>query len=208
MNCLSQRSEVCRPLVPAPGAFAPSRWRTAATLLAVLCSVGLAAGTRGAEEPVAKEHQIKAAFIFNFLKFAEWPEKKFADASDPIVIGVVAEGPICSALEAAVKGRKINGRDIVVKVHKSGGRLDAVHLLCLAGVSDARVTEHLAAARDRNVLTVGDSEHFARAGGMIIFVPEGDKMRFEINIEAVERDGLKISAQLQKLAKSIRRQKE
>jgi hypothetical protein len=159
-----------------------------------------------AEPAVPKEYQIKAAFLYNFTKFVEWPAEKFQDATSPVVIGVFGKNPFGSELELAVKGRKVNGRDIVVKQIETPAEAKTVHVLFAGADESPRYAQLEDALKEGSVLGVGESEAFVRSGGTILFVLEGDKVRFEININSAERAGLKISAQLQKLAKAIRKQ--
>lgn len=159
----------------------------------------------GAEIASAKEHQLKAAFIYNFLKFVEWPTNRLQETNTPIIIGVTGGSPIGPALEAVVKDRRLNGRELIVRVVDSPEAAKATHLLFVAGSEDLRLDGLLLALARNGTLTVGESESFANHGGMIRFKLEEEKLRFDINMDAVELDGLKISAQLQKLAKSVRR---
>ncbi len=169
------------------------------------CAIGwlwlglLIAGVSGGE-PATKEYQVKAAFLYNFAKFVDWPARSFPDANAPIVIGVLGESPFGDELEKLAKGRRINGRPIVVRwVSAEGAR--SCHLLFVGAGDEGR----FAGIKDGlpGVLTVGESDGFSRRGGMINFVFEGEKIRFEINVGQAEAEGLKISAQLQKLATKI-----
>lgn len=159
----------------------------------------------GAELPVSKEYRIKAAFLYNFTKFIEWPAKSFSGATDPIVIGVLGPAALGAELERIVQGRRVNGRAIVVKQVDAVAEVRSTHLLFVSAPEDARFAEVASAIEGSPVLTVGESSLFARAGGAISFVLEDDKVRFEINIASAERTGLHISAQLQKLATVVRR---
>lgn len=152
---------------------------------------------------VSKEYQLKAAFLYNFAKFVEWPAERFANETSPIVIGVVGRNPFEAELANIVKGRTVNGRAIVVKSITTASEVRSLHLLFLPGGEETRLPA--AAWRDVAVVTVGESAEFAALGGTITFTQEGDKVRFEINLATAERDGLKISAQLLKLAASVRR---
>jgi len=177
-------------------------------LLIFLTLAGLFSGTNRlpAEEPAEpKESQIKAAFVFNFTKFVEWPAARFAAADSPIIIGVFGKSPVAQQLPDAIKDRKVNGRGIVFKPIEKIEDTKSVHLLFVPASADSEVVELLKVMKGTSVLTIGESEVFAKAGGMINFVREGDKVRFEINTDSAEQAGLKISAQLQKLAKSVRR---
>lgn len=173
-------------------------WLTLSLLL------GAAAGLARASE-ISKESQIKAAFVYNFLKFVEWPADKLTNNDSALTIGVLGKGPITSELQKAVKDRRINGRELVVKTVETAEAARGLHLLFVTASEDNRLDSLLAQTADASVLTVGESEQFAKRGGIITFVLEGDKLRFEINIDAAEAANLKISAQFQKLAKTVRR---
>lgn len=172
-------------------------WSCAALWLAAL-------GAFGAE--ASREHQIKAAFLYNFTKFVEWPATAFAGPETPLVLGVVGQGTLAGELEKVVKDRKFNGRDLIVKTILSPAAAKDVHLLYVASGEDAQIDAIMAGLKGASTLTVGESEAFVRKGGIINFVPEADKVRFELNSAAADRAGLKVSAQLQKLAKTVRKQ--
>ena len=156
-----------------------------------------------ARAQVAKEYQIKAAYLYNFAKFVEWPAERFADDRAPLVIGIWGKDPFGEELQAIARGHKINGRNIVIKQVETAEEAGGVHLLFFSDGGDGRLAEILAALKGNAVLTVGQSDKFIAAGGMINFVREADKVRFEIDADAAERAGLKISAQLLKLAKPV-----
>jgi hypothetical protein len=171
----------------------------------LLCGWASIGPVAAAEALSAKEHQVKAAFIYNFAKFVEWPAGSFESTNSPLVIGVVGKSPISAALEATVKDRKINGRAIIVKGVETLAVARETHLLCFPASEDNRMNGLLPELAGSSVLTIGESGAFASTGGMINFIMEGDKFRFDINMSAAEKAGLKVSAQLQKLAKTVRR---
>ncbi len=152
---------------------------------------------------VTKEYQLKAAFLFNFTKFVEWPATRFADDASPIVIGVLGRNPFEGELANIVKGRAVNGRGIAVKSVTGADDLLTVHLLFVPGGEEPLL--RAAAWQNAAIVTVGESAAFAALSGTITFKPEGDKVRFDINLETAERDQLKFSAQLLKLAAAVRR---
>jgi hypothetical protein len=158
-----------------------------------------------AQVRTAQEYQLKAAFVFNFLKFVDWPAHRFPDAGTPVVIGVVGESPTGDALRLAVQSRTINGRAVVVTTVDTPAAARSAHLLLVPAGEDKRLDQWLAGLEGAAVLTVGETPAFAQRGGMFTFGLEGDKLRFEINMDAVEREKLKVSAQLQKLARSVQR---
>ena len=164
-----------------------------AGLLLVAATVAFSA------EPVSKEYQLKAAFVYNFAKFVEWPAQSFASADSPIIITILGRNPFGDELENTVRGRKINGHPIVVRLIQAASAARGTHLLFVSAAEDGRFGDP-----GNGVLTVGESASFAKQGGIIIFTPDEDKLRFEINAAAANQSGLKISAQLQKLASAIR----
>ena len=171
-----------------------------ATFLGLALTLGLVNGSV-ADPTVAKEYKVKAAFIYNFAKFVAWPAQKFADGNAPLVIGVLGPNPFGDELENALNGRQVNGRPVVVRQFDNPEAAKAAHLLFVSLNDEPRLRRAL---KEYGVLTVGQSELFARSGGMITFTFEDDKLRFEINVGAAEQAGLKISSQLQKLAKNVR----
>jgi len=158
-----------------------------------------------ADAPVSKEYQLKAAFLYNFTKFVEWPSHRFAQTNSPIVIGVLGRNPFGDELEKIVKDRKVNGRDILVTNITASAGVKAVHMVFISAGEEELWRETLASLRNTAVLTVGESAVFARTGGMINFTLQADKVRFEINQDPAETAGLKLSAQLLKLATAVNR---
>jgi hypothetical protein len=171
-------------------------------LWAVPSNAGAADGAAAAP---GRECEIKAAFLYNFTKFIDWPAQTFANADAPIVIGVLGDSPCVQALERLVQDRKVNGRTIVVRRIASAAEAKVTQLLFVGSAQEAQFAGLEPAIESLPVLTVGESPGFATLGGAIDFVPQGDKIRFEINIDAAEHAGLKISAQLQKLAVVVHR---
>jgi len=158
-----------------------------------------------ADAPVSKEYQLKAAFLYNFTKFVEWPSHRFAQTNSPIVIGVLGRNPFGDELEKIVKDRKVNGRDILVTNITASAGVKAVHMVFISAGEEELWRETLASLRNTAVLTVGESAVFAQTGGMINFTLQADKVRFEINQDPAETAGLKLSAQLLKLATAVNR---
>lgn len=177
------------------------RWPALLTLLAVLSTVAQPAFSGNLS--ASREYQLKAAFLYNFTKFIEWPPQSFSGTSAPIVIGVLSDSPLGSELVQVVKDRNVNGRSIVVKRIETAAEARLTHLLFVGAGEGGRFVELEPAIRGSSIVTIGESPSFAQAGGTINFVLEDDKVRFEINMDSAEHAGLRISAQLQKLAKLI-----
>ena len=166
---------------------------------AVLGTNGLAAEA----DPVLLEDKVKAAFVFNFTKFIEWPSNAFEKVDTPFVVAVLGADGIASAMEEAVRDKKAHNRPLTVRrLTRIDGIGDgsACHLLFVGRSEQARMAEILRRLDKAGVVTVADSEGFLNQGGMINFIMEAKRVRFEVNTVAAERAGLKISSQLLKLA--------
>lgn len=162
------------------------------------------AASGSATEPVSKEYQLKAAFLYNFTKFVEWPTNRLVVKDEPIVIGVLGNNPFGKELAKAVEGRTQNGHPFLVSNLTAASEAKTVHLLFVPRGQETAFEEQGVAALAAGVLTVGESEAFARLGGIISFTTEADKIRFEINLDEAEQNGLKISSKLLQLAKAVR----
>jgi hypothetical protein len=164
-----------------------------------------AVGSAPMRAEVSREYQLKAAFLYNFAKFVEWPAARFEGADAPIVIGVMVDNPFEDELEKAINGRQAGGRSLVVRRVTSGEEARGVHLLFVPAAQEARFAEWTESLAGAAVLTVGESGEFSGRGGVIAFVREADKVRFAVNLEAADAHRLKISAQLLKLAVAVHR---
>ena|SRR5258706_4827652 len=167
--------------------------------------LGLASGTSAADttEPPS-EYQLKAAVIFNFTKFIEWPDSAFAGPDTPYKIGVIGENPFEDELEKVVRDKKLGGRAFIVKQIKAVADVKTCHMLFISQSERKRLQEILKAAERGSVLTISELDRFMQSGGMIHFVMEGNKVRFEINDDAAKKAGLRISSKLLNLARRDR----
>ncbi len=175
-----------------------ARMCVAAALTALL---GLAA--HATQLRAATEYEVKAAFLFNFAKFVEWPASAFAGEQAPLVIAVVGDDPFGSALDEVVKGKSVHGRPIMVQRLRWHQDLRACHVLYVGSSKRGRVRKVLETLKEAPVLSVGEAEEFARDGGIINFIMVQSKVRFEINPSAAKRARLEISSQLLRLGKIV-----
>lgn len=149
---------------------------------------------------VPREYQLKAVFLFNFAQFVEWPPTAFPEAGAPIYIGVLGDDPFGPILEQVVRGETIHHRRLVIKRSRQLEDLKACHLLFISRSEEGQLAQILAGVAGASILTVGETEQFAHRGGVINFTLQENKIRFEINLHAAERAGLKISSKLLQLA--------
>jgi hypothetical protein len=147
----------------------------------------------------SREYQLKAAFIYNFAQFIEWPDKAFAKANSPIVITVLGDNPFGNVLDQVTKGKQIRGREIVVHYVKDPAAIGQTHVLFIGAPHNQNPGQILGGLN--GVLTIADTDNFTGAGGMIRFFSEENKLRFEINTKATDKAGIKVSAKLLQLAK-------
>jgi hypothetical protein len=160
--------------------------------------------SKGYAQDSPSQYQVKAAYLFNFLKFVQWPEDAFQDSLAPIVIGIVGDDPFGEALPQVVVGKTVQGRDLVIRKFHDGEDLRGSHILFISASEKKRLPQLLASLRGSSVLTVGDMDHFVESGGMIQFLIEDSRVRFAIDAGAATRSRLKISAKLLTLARTFK----
>jgi hypothetical protein len=148
------------------------------------------------------EYQVKAAFLFNFIKFVDWPAAQLP-AGAPVTICVLGDDPFGTDLDETVEGRVVNGRRLLVRRLERARDAEPCHVLFIAGSEEARLAAVLDAVKATSILTIGDMDAFAAKGGMIQLTLSDKKVRFEINREAAERAGVRISSQLLRLATAV-----
>lgn len=151
------------------------------------------------------EQKLKSAFLYNFTKFVEWRAERFANANDPIVIGLLADDSMQQEVLAITANRQVNGRTLVVRRIDSLADLQAAHLVYVDAAAQSRYDGLRKNAQSLEALVVGDGDGCAAHEDAICFVQQGDKLRFEIHAISAERSRIKISAQLQKLALAVHR---
>jgi hypothetical protein len=176
--------------------------RRVAALLAALALL-VNSGRAGAQSPTPGEYQIKAAFLFHFAQFVDWPPEAFKQPDSPIIYCTIGEDPFAGALDAALKGKTQGARAFEVRHLKGSEETQACQLLFIGAAEKKNITAALASVEGRATLTVGETEHFAADGGVIGFCLEDNKIRFEINLRAAEHARLQISARLLALAKTV-----
>ena len=152
-------------------------------------------------EDLMDEYQVKAAFLYNFARFVEWPFESFQRSNEPLTICVLGIDPFGSSLDDTVAGRAIEGRSLAVRRISSIRQIAGCHVLFVSSAESKRSPPALAEIRTPGVLTVGDSGAPEMDGLIINFRLEGGKVRFAINLEAADRGRLRISSRLLSLAR-------
>ena len=156
-----------------------------------------------AQASATKEYQVKAAFLYNFAQFVEWPSNTFANAEAAFGIGILGDDPFGKALDETVRGESIQNHRLIIQRSQRIEDLQACQIIFISKSEKGRVAEILSKLGARKILTVSELQGFASRGGVINFYLEGNKVRFEINPATAQREGLKISSQLLNLGKII-----
>jgi hypothetical protein len=170
-----------------------------AGLLAVLLAVGAPSRALASE----LEYQVKAEFMERFTRFIDWPEASFPAPDAPFVFCTVGEASFGGYLERLAAEHKAKGRPIVVRRISSSAQSEGCHLLFIAQSEQESLGEILPQVAGKPILTIGDTSGFASAGVMINFYVERDFVRFEINMSAARKAGLKFSSKLLKLGRIV-----
>jgi YfiR/HmsC-like len=146
------------------------------------------------------EYQLKAAFLFNFAKFVDWPAGSFASPQTPFSICVLGPDPFGRTLDDSLAGKTLSGRAIQVRRCQTDAETRSCQIVFASRSQSHRLPEILQSLKGTNVLLVGESDDFAASGGAIEFFLQEDHVRFRINPDAASRAGIMISSKLLSLA--------
>lgn len=186
------------------------------TVIVITLIVGVNA--RAATE-TNREHILKAAFLYNFIKFVDWPAEKTSDGNEPIIIGIMSNRPLEGAFEP-LKDKQVKNKKVIVKRFKSFEELNKskeykkeleaqaealrkCHVLFICSTEQQISDEVIKLVKGHGVLTVGETGDFLKAGGIINFMDIENKIYFEINATKAKDEKMKISSNLLKLAKKV-----
>jgi hypothetical protein len=147
----------------------------------------------------ATEYQVKAAFLYNFTKFLEWPPAAIGSPSEPFVVGILGADPFGTHLTEIVAGESAFGKPIVIRHFSEPASMSACHILYIN--LPGRTAEAVKALYGKPVLTVSDDPDFCANGGIMRFFPENEMIRLEISPTAAKASNLIISSKLMRIAK-------
>ncbi|MGH9545236.1 MAG: YfiR family protein [Terriglobales bacterium] len=150
------------------------------------------------------DYDVKAVYLYNFGRFVEWPVS-VASKSDSFNVCVFGQDPFGPTLDSTLAGETIGGKSVAAKRISSPQEAVRCQILFMSATEDSRLNKIMEALDKGAVLTVSDMPQFSQRGGMIQFVLEGKKVRFEVNLTAVQRAGLTLSSELLKVATAVRR---
>jgi hypothetical protein len=154
-----------------------------------------------AQNKTPLEYQVKAAFLFNFTRFINWPPSAFKSSDAPFIIGITGIDPFGSYLDELVEGETVAGHPIVVQRYRAVKDVADCQILFIAVSDSETIKGILSVASRRNILTVSDADNFTNLGGAIRFFKEENKIKIEINKSAVKLSQLDVSAKLLRLAR-------
>jgi YfiR/HmsC-like len=177
------------------------RIRATRVLAVFLAGAAAWANVRG---QAVDEYQLKAAFIYNFAKFVEWPPQAFRNASDPINVCILGQSPVGAALEQTVAGKTVDKRAFVVRQIYDTRGAAGCQILFVGSSEKKRWRAILGELNTAGILSVGDDEGFASSGGVANFKLEDGRIRIEVNVGAAEKERLRISAKLLNLAQIVK----
>ena len=165
----------------------------------------LAVTSSPAQNSKPTEYQVKAAYLYNFGRFVEWPAKSRAAKDGPFTICVLGQDPFGPTLNAILADETIAGKNVVTERIPRPEDAVKCQILFISSSEESQLKHILATLDTASVLTVSDLPQFSRSGGMVQFVLEGTRVRFEVNLAPTEHAGLTLSSELLKLATSVRR---
>jgi hypothetical protein len=158
------------------------------------------------QEESTGEYELKAAMLYNLTRFVEWPPSAFPDPQAPILLCILGRDPFGSSLTSIVSKQTVNGRPVLIRYSHNDKDVRGCHVLYISSSERKTTAQIFSTLKGSGVLTVGEMAQFAARGGMIQFSLEDQQVRFDINLDAASRVGLKISSRLLLLARIVKDQ--
>jgi len=176
--------------------------RIFAKIAIIIIAAFFATELRG-ESLSTQEYKIKSAFIYNFAKFIEWPAESFTKDQNTLDLCIIGKDPFGDALDT-IRDKIVKGRKLVIRQYSGIEDLKECHIIFISPSEKKNLAGILEKIKDMHMLTVSDMEGFADRGGMITLNKAENKIRLEINLDAAQQSGLKVSSKLLKLATIIK----
>jgi hypothetical protein len=156
-----------------------------------------------AQRVEATEASVKAAFLYKFLGYVDWPPSAFPAPDAPFAIGVIGNDEVAAEVAKVAAGRQVNGHPVVVKRAREGEPLRGLHVVFVGRGAADRLSTLIRAAQQPALLIVTETERGLEAGSAINFVMAEDRVGFEVSLDAAERNGLKISSRMLGVARRV-----
>lgn len=176
--------------------------KTAFTTFACLL---LLCGNLSAQQVKPNEYQVKAVYLYNFGRFVKWPENREPKEAGSFPICILGQDPFGSTLDSTLAGESLDHKPIVIRRISKPQESVNCRILFIHSSASSQLREILVALDHLSILTVSDMPDFSKRGGMIQFVLDGEKVRFEVNLANTEPANLVLSSELLKVAKTVRR---
>ncbi|HEX5539676.1 MAG TPA: YfiR family protein [Methylophilaceae bacterium] len=173
--------------------------------LLVWLGFALQSGYANADDFTADVMQVKAAYLFKFGSYVQWPPEVFADEHSPLVIGVLADDVLADELVRVAMGRQIDKRPVSVKRMQPGDSVNGVHILFISQQAGPPAAHLLLVAEGQPVLCVTEDAHGLPRGSVINFVLDSNRLRFDVSLLAAERNRLQLSASLLAVARKVQK---
>ena len=171
-------------------------------IVGIICAL-LATPNVQARQSTASEYEVKATYLYNFARFTEWPAKDAGEKNDTFAVCVLGQDPFGPILDTILAGEAIDGKHMVHRRISAVQDAGNCRIVFISSSEESRLNETLAVLGKMSALTVSDISDFSARGGMIQFVVERNKVRFEVNLQTTGRAGLMLSSELLKVAISI-----
>lgn len=154
-----------------------------------------------------REYKIKAAFLFNFTHFVEWPANSFSTSQSPLVIGILGPNPFGNHLEELIAGESVEKHPLLIKHFSTTDEVDNCHILFINIKDKKTLLSTIEKLKGKNILTVSDVDQFSKLGGMIRLYTKDDKVNIEINLDATKEEDIVVSSKLLKLSEIVKTNK-
>jgi hypothetical protein len=154
-------------------------------------------------ESQVSEYEVKAAYIYYFAKFTEWPSEVLPNSNSPIIIGIIGNSEFASTLENIVKGKTVQNHPILIHNLKIPAIFSGCHIIFISSYEQQHVNQIIGSLRSASILTVTEAEKSSRSKGLINLLVEEGKVHFEIDLASTTKAGLKISSKLLRLANAF-----
>jgi YfiR/HmsC-like len=160
--------------------------------------------TADGQEDFVDEYKLKAAMLYNLTHFVEWPDSAYPGRQAPIFLCILGQDPFASSLTSTLPKETDNGRPVLIRRLQSEKEIPGCHILYISSSERKSAAHIFATLNGSSILTVGEMTQFAAHGGIIQFSMEDQHVRFDINVDAASRAGLRISSKLLALAQIVR----
>lgn len=177
--------------------------RAAIVVIGVICTMMLVQPAFAAEPGAELERQVKSAYIFKFGNYVRWPDKAFADAASPIVIGIIGDDLVAEELDKIAHKHSAGDRPVVIKHVSEKNLNEGVHILYIAHDVKKYLTDYRSANPQASTLYVTDTTDGITMGSAINFVRENERLRFDVSLPATEQNNIKLDASLLTVARRV-----